>query len=243
MTNILQIEASARTSRSLSRTLACNFQKAWCAREPTANFIHRDVGRCPPAIISEDWIAAAFTPSERRTTGQKRLLQPSDEMIEEVRSADVIVIASPMYNYGMPAALKAWFDQVIRVNQTFTFDLARGDWPLEPTLAGKTLVVLSSRGEFGFEPGGVRAHMNHLDRHIETCAHYLGAADKHFIAIDYQEFGDDRHQQSMDNAHRAVEALVSQLVEPGQRSGVKLSIRPLPAATAGQSGVRAGCAR
>ncbi len=49
-----------------------------------------------------------------------------------------------MYNYGMPAALKAWFDQIIRINKTFTFDLARGDFPLEPIMSGKTLVLLTS---------------------------------------------------------------------------------------------------
>ena len=79
-----------------------------------------------------------------------------------------------MYNYGMPAALKSWFDNIIRIGKTFTFDLARGDYPLEPIMTGKTLVILSSRGEFGFEPGGVREGMNHLETHIRTCAPTLG---------------------------------------------------------------------
>jgi len=54
-----------------------------------------------------------------------------------VAGSDVIIIATPMYNYGMPAALKAWFDQVIRVNETLSLDLVRGDWPLKPVLSGK----------------------------------------------------------------------------------------------------------
>lgn len=212
MTTILQIEASARGSRSLSRALSRRFESAWRAREPGARFIHRDIGRYPPPLLTEKWIAAAFTPPEQRSAEQKETLRPSDELIAELESADVIVIASPMYNYGMPAALKAWFDQVIRVGRTFSFDLARGDWPLEPILSGKTLVVLSSRGEFDFEPGGVRCHMNHLDRHIETCAHYLGVQSKHFIAIDYQEFGDERHRQSIACAEETVDALVKRLL-------------------------------
>lgn len=56
----------------------------------------------------------------------------------------------------MPAQLKAWFDQIIRINKTFDFDLSRGDFPLHPLLFGKTLIVISSRGEFGFEKNGVR---------------------------------------------------------------------------------------
>lgn len=215
MTTILQIEASARDSHSLSRALSRRFEKEWRTREPEARFIRRDVGRHPPPLVTEEWIAAAFTPPEKRTVRQKETLHPSDELLGELEIADVIVIATPMYNYGMPAALKAWFDQVIRVGRTFSFDLARGDWPLEPTFGGKTLVVLSSRGEFGFEPGGVRAHMNHLDRHIETCAHYLGAQSKHFIAIDYQEFGDERHRQSIATAEEAVCVLARRLSEAG----------------------------
>jgi FMN-dependent NADH-azoreductase len=54
-----------------------------------------------------------------------------------------------MHNYGMPAVLKAWFDQVVRIQKSFTFDLARGDRPLEPILSGKTLVALNSCGQFG----------------------------------------------------------------------------------------------
>ncbi len=59
----------------------------------------------------------------------------SDSAIAELVAADLIVLGTPMYNYGMPSALKAWVDQVIRVGRTFSFDLARGDWPLEPLLS------------------------------------------------------------------------------------------------------------
>lgn len=121
-----------------------------------------------------------------------------------------------MYNYGMPSALKAWFDQVIRVNKTFTFDLARGDEPIETILSGKHLVILSSRGEFGFEPGGVREHRNHLDPHIRTCSKFLGVVQDHIIAIEYQEFGDERHKNSVKNAHRAVPKLVDHLIEQNE---------------------------
>lgn len=212
MTNLLFIQASARGQRSLSRGLAEHFAEAWSTREPDACIVWRDVGRNPPPFVSEQWIAAAFTPESERLPEQKEALNPSDELIAELKAADIIVIASPIYNYGMPAALKAWFDQVIRINETFSFDLSRGDWPLEPTMRGKRLVVLSSRGEFGFEPGGIRAHMNHLDTHIATCAHYLGAERPHFVSIDYQEFGDHRHQASIEAAYKEVIDLVDAVI-------------------------------
>lgn len=111
----------------------------------------------------------------------------------------------------MPASLKAWFDQVVRVNKTFSFDLKRGDYPLRPVLAGKTLVLLSSCGEFGFEPGGVRESMNHLTPHIRTLSHYLGVEDFHHIYIEYQEFTDDRHRLSIEQAYAAADRLVAEL--------------------------------
>lgn len=213
MTTLLHIDASARGDRSLSRRLSGAFVDAWKQLEPSATIITRDVGANPPAFITEEWIAAAFTPEEDRTPAQRETLRPSDELIDEVDRADVIVIGTPMYNYGMPAALKSWFDKVIRVGKTFTFDLARGDFPLAPIMSGKKLVMLSSHGEFGFGPGGVREKMNHLDTHILTCAHYLGVEESHAISISYQEFGDERHRASMADAFAAVPELVRQLAD------------------------------
>lgn len=121
----------------------------------------------------------------------------SDELISELEAADVVVIGTPMYNYGLPAMLKAWIDQVIRIGRKFSFDLTRGDWPLAPMLFGKSLVLLTSCGEFGFAPGGIRAEWNHHDSHLRTLSSYLGATYVHHIAIEYQEFGDERHARSV----------------------------------------------
>jgi FMN-dependent NADH-azoreductase len=213
VTTILRVDVSARTNRSLTRGLSQHFIDEWQKQRPSDEIVQRDIGLEPPPAVSEDWIGAAFTPEKERSKDQQATLHLSDTLIDEVVNADVILLAVPMYNYGMPSVLKAWFDKVIRVNKTFTFDLARGDEPLETILSGKQLVVLSSRGEFGFEPGGVREHRNHLDPHIRTCSKFLGIVEDHLIAIEYQEFGDDRHKQSVENAHRAVPKLVDQLIK------------------------------
>lgn len=218
MTTILQIDASARVSRSLSRQLSRRFVEAWTAERPDDRIIRRDVGANPPPAISEAWIAAVFTAEAERTDEQRALVALSDEMIAELAAADVIVLATPMYNYGMPAALKAWVDQVIRIGKTFTFDLGRGDFPLEPILGGKTLVALSSRGEFGFHPGGIRAGMNQLDPHIRTIARYLGVADIHTVTIEYQEFGGERHAASINEADAAATTLARRLARDIVRS-------------------------
>lgn len=211
MTTILRVQASARTTGSVSRKLSEAFVDAWRSAEADVAVIDRDLGRSPPPAVSEPWIAAAFTPDDQRNDEQRKLLALSDELIGELERADIIVIGTPMYNYGMPAALKAWFDQVIRINRTFTFDLARGDRPLEPILCGKCLVVLTSCGEFGFEPGGLNEGAGHLVPHIKTTSKYLGADHISHVGVEFQEFGDERHEASKEQAFHDLAALVPAL--------------------------------
>lgn len=215
MTKILHIDSSARsidnkvkTHNSISKSLAAHFIDKWLTLNNEDEVIYRDLGLNPPEFISQDWIAAVFTPDDKKTKQQKSLLTLSDTLIDEVDQADIIVISSPMYNYGMPAVLKAWFDQVVRVNKTFSFDLARGDFPLEPIMSGKTLILITSSGEFGFEVGGIREKMNHLGPHIKTLGRYLGVEKFYEIKSEYQEFGDERHTHSFNKAHNSIEALV-----------------------------------
>lgn len=214
MSKLLVVNASARRARSISRDLSRRFVEEWKAVDPMVEVIDRDVGVTAPSVVTEDWIAACFTDPAARTPEQAEVLAGSDTLIGELERADVVVIATPMYNYGLPAALKCWLDQVIRVGKTFSFDLARGDYPLEPILTGKTLVCLASKGEFGFAPGGIREHANHLEPHLRTASGYLGVSDPeafHAISVEYQEFGDARHASSRREAARATTALAKRL--------------------------------
>jgi FMN-dependent NADH-azoreductase len=218
MPTILHLDTSARTldksrssRNSISRTLADSFREQWEQKITNTKVIYRDLAKNPPNFIDEAWIAAVFTPDEHRTTEQNTLISLSDELIDEVIKADIILLSTPMYNYGMPAALKAWFDQVIRVNKTFTFDLSRGDFPLQPVLSGKTMVLITSCGEFGFHAGGIREKMNHLGPHIKVASQYLGIEKFYEIRSEYQEFGDQRHIESLNDAHAEVTNLIAQL--------------------------------
>lgn len=218
MKTILHIDTSARRTdndiqefNSISKTLAAHFMDKWMTSNTEDEIIYRDIGLNPPEYISQDWIAAVFTPDESKTDEQRALLALSDTLIDEVDQADTIVISSPMYNYGMPAALKSWFDQVVRIGKTFTFDLARGDFPIEPIMSGKKLVLISSSGEFGFEIGGIREKMNHLGPHVKTASKYLGVEEFYEIKSEYQEFADERHENSLKDAYRGIDELVTQL--------------------------------
>lgn len=212
MTHILRVDASARTTRSLSRRLGDRFINEWTLRDPDVVVTTRDVGTRPPPLISEAWIAAVF--SDGTTSEQQQITRISDELIAEVVAADFIVFTTPMYNYGMPAALKAWFDQVVRINKTFTFDLARGDRPLLPVLSGKTVVALTSWGEFGFGAGELNEGLDNLVPHLRVASKYLGMSDFRHIGIEYQEFGDHRHEASKAAATIAVSQLAARLARP-----------------------------
>lgn len=218
MTTLLHIDASVRAVKndnpahdSISKNIAKRFIDSFAQHQAIDEYIYRDVGVNPPPFITQDWIGAVFTPDDKKTTEQKQILALSDLLIAEIAGADIIVISSPMYNYGMPAQLKAWFDLIVRINKTFDFDLARGDFPLQPLLGGKTLIVITSSGEFGFEQGGIREHMSHLVPHLRTLSKYLGVSTIHEIASEYQEFTDTRHQQSLENAYSRAKELALHL--------------------------------
>lgn len=214
MPTLLRIDASAQLEeRSLTRHLTGLFTQNFLAQAPDTKVITRDVGLNPIPAIDHKFIHAAFTPSDEREPWMNERLALSDELVDEVIAADIVVLGAPMYNYGMPSALKGWIDHIARIGRTFSFDLARGDTPIEPILSGKRLVVLSSRGEFGFAPGGVRAHLNALDPALAACAHYFGVAqaDIETIAIEYQEFKDERHEASVESAEARTSNLAVKL--------------------------------
>ncbi len=218
MSTLLHIDSSVRAANnqntdhnSISKTIALQFVDIWKYNRPEDEYIYRDVGVNPPDFITQDWIGAVFTPDEKKTPAQKEILSLSDKLIAEVSAADIIVISSPMYNYGMPAQLKAWFDQIVRINKTFDFDLSRGDFPLQPLLSGKTLIIVTSCGEFGFEMGGIREGSGHLAPHLRTLSKYLGVDSMYEIVSEYQEFGDERHRASVANAIDRAEILASEL--------------------------------
>lgn len=183
------------------------------AKRPGDRLTRRDLALAPPPHIDEAFIAAAFTPPGERGTTASEALAYSDVAIAEIRAADLIIIGVPMYNYGLPSTLKAWFDHVIRVDELFSFDLTRGDWPLRPTLSGKHLVALSARGEFGFAPGGIRAGLNHVDPHLDTLSPFLGVDRRNFhaVTVEYQEFEDERFLASLEQAKLRVDSLVEEL--------------------------------
>lgn len=140
-------------------------------------------------------------------------LAQSDALIDELLAADVIVAGVPMYNFGMPAQFKAYIDNIVRVGRTFGFDRSRAGEPYWPLLAGmgKRLVILSSRGDFGYGCGQRIAHLNHVEGGVATAFGYIGITDMASVAIEYDEFADERLKASIAAAEDGIDALVDRM--------------------------------
>ncbi|UDL06207.1 FMN-dependent NADH-azoreductase [Marinobacter sp. CA1] len=221
MPRILHIDASARPGLagrdehgSHSRNLSHRFIHRWREERPNDPVSHREVGLSPPAFIDQRWIEAAFASEARRQPWMADVLAESDRLVDELVAADVLVIGSPLYNFGMPAALKAWVDQIVRVGRTVDFDPSQPEDPFTPLLADRPrqAIILSARGGEGFEPGGPLAHMNHLEPALMTVLEFIGINRIHRVAIEYQEAGGDLLAASVANANKKVDALADQLL-------------------------------
>ena len=220
MPHILHLDASARPGLagkdlhgSHSRNLSQRFVSQWLARRGQDSLTYRDIGQNPPSIIDHDWIAAAFTPEEKREPWMQDTLAESDQLVDELIAADVLVIGAPLYNFSMPAALKAWIDQIVRTGRTVAFDESNPLDPYVPMLADRPrhAVILSARGGVGFDAGGAMAHMNHLEPSLITALGFIGITQVHQIAIEGQEVGGELLAESVAQALSQVDALVVQL--------------------------------
>jgi FMN-dependent NADH-azoreductase len=141
------------------------------------------------------------------------VLAKSDELVAELVAADVIVAGVPMYNFGPPAQFKAYIDNIVRVGKTFGFDRSRAGDPYWPLLSeqGKRLVILSSRGDYGYERGERIADRNHVEASVRTAFAYIGITQSWSVAVEYDEFGDERLLASIEKAELEVDRLVSRL--------------------------------
>ncbi|MBA2780809.1 FMN-dependent NADH-azoreductase [Billgrantia kenyensis] len=237
MTRLLHLDASPRPGRagthdhgSHTRRLTHHFVSRWHSLVPDTEVVYRDIGANPPPLTSVEWIEAAFTPAENRSESMQAVLAESDTLTNEVEQADILVLGVPMYNFGPPAAFKAWIDNIVRLGRTVDFDPQYGahpHLPLEgyvPLLADRPrqAVLLSSRGAHDFDPGRPLAALNHLEPSVRTALQFIGIGGFHSIAIEHQEEGGEALAASTRSALERIDRLVEQLHR--EMAGV-----PLPA--------------
>src|SRR6202163_598880 len=176
---LLHIDSSARGG-SVTRRLTEKFADEWRANHPTGEVIRRDLSTTALPLITDDWSATQIEPS-KLSPSQRSYLSTSDALIEEVQAADIIVIGAPMYNFAIPALLKAWIDQVVRIGKK----VASGPHGPKGLLGGKKVIVITARGG-AYEKGTPGEKFDFQEPYLRHIFGFIGLTDVTFIHTENQ---------------------------------------------------------
>ena len=203
---VLHIDSSPRGVDSVSRYLTRQIVNRLKAVEPTLDVVQYDLGDRPLPHLSSDAIGA-LRRAELATAEQRELGALSDRMIDELQRADLIVIGSPMHNFGITSQLKAWFDTIIRAGKTFNY----GEQGPEGLLKDKRAIVVETRG--GVYTTGPAASFNHQEPHLKTLLGFIGISDVQFIHAEGLDMGPQSRANGLAHAVSAIEQMLDGCVE------------------------------
>ena len=189
MPNLLVVETSPRGEYSISRNLTRRFVDEWQSAHREGTVVQRDLMLTDLPFVNAPWLRAYFTPPEQHSAEMREVLRLSDELVGEVLGADHLVIATPVYNYNVPAALKAWIDHIVRKGLTLGTDGSG-------LLTGKKATVLLASGGVYTEGSPIRDR-DIATQYLRMILGVIGIADVSFIAaggakaVDLGEIGRD----------------------------------------------------
>ncbi len=169
MPSLLVIESSPRGDYSVSRQLTAKFVADWTAEHAGGTVVQRDLVKTDLPFIDLPWIAGAYTPPEQHSAEMAEALKISDELIAELMAADHLVLGTSMYNFSIPANLKAYIDHIVRIGVTFS-----------PSYEGlvkgkKATVILASGGVY--TPGAYAESHNVASSYIKQILGFIGITD------------------------------------------------------------------
>lgn len=174
MTKLLVIETSPRGKHSVSRNMTRRFMQNWLAAHPNGEVIVRDLMASRLQFVNAAWLQAYFTPAEQHSPEMANEMQLSNELVAELLAVDHIVIATPVYNYNVPAVLKAWIDHVVRKGLTLGFD-GRG------LVTGKKATVLIASGGI-YTDGSPIQNRDFATQYLRLVLGVIGIGDVTFVA-------------------------------------------------------------
>jgi FMN-dependent NADH-azoreductase len=191
---ILLVDASVMGERSVTRKLTAQIIASLKAHHPDSTVITRDLGKSPLPHIDGLTIAGMYAAPDERNEALQQALKASDEAIEELQKADVIVIGAPMYNFGIPSSLKAWIDHVVRRGLTFRI----GPSGYEGLINGKKVIVASARG--GIYSTGPNAAMDYQESYLKAVLGFLGLKDISFVRAEGVAMGEEASKKAFQSA-------------------------------------------
>ena len=178
MKNILLIQSSPRGNASLSQKVAQAVVNDLRSGHSHIKVVVRDLAQNPPPHVGLDFIAGGFAPPEKRTPEQAKAIAVSDTLIDELFGADVIVIAAPMHNFGLPSTLKAWIDHIVRAGRTFSYG-ANGP---EGLVKGKRAILVLARG--GVYSNGPAKSFDFQEPYLRTVLGFIGVTDVSVVHVE-----------------------------------------------------------
>lgn len=198
MSTLLQINASLAGANGLSSRLADRFVADWKAQHPEGHVIARDLSTDPVPHLTAERFQAFLSPADARTAEQRVFSDYSDALIEELKAADTIVFAVPMYNFSVPSTLRAYFDHIARAGVTFRYG-ANG---AEGLLKGKQAYVFITRG--GFYADAADTQTPYLKQFLG----FIGITDVKFVFAEGLGMGEETREKSINAAHDAIVELL-----------------------------------
>lgn len=202
MPTLLQIKSSLFAENSQSSRLSDQFVAAWRAANPSGKVIVRDLAANAVPHLTGERFGAFLAKPEDRTPEQQVVVNYSDALIDELRNADVVAIGLPMYNFGIPSTLKAYFDHIARSGVTFQYT-ANGPQGL---LTGKKVLVFAARGG-----AYVGTPMDTQTGYVRDFLRFIGMSDVEFVYAEGLAMGEESKQASIANAEKAIRVLAEPL--------------------------------
>ena len=198
MKTLLQIRSSIFSEGGQSSLLADRFVAEWLERNPGSKVIVRDLARDPVPHLNAARFGAFLSKPGERTPEQQEVVAYSDGLIAELKQADVVVLGLPMYNFGIPSTLKAYFDHVARSGVTFSYS-AKGPVGL---LTGKEVYVFAARG--GLYAGTPR---DTETPYVRDFLSFLGMDNIRFVYAEGLAISPASKEESLASAHAAIARL------------------------------------
>ena len=205
MSQILLITSSPRSATSYSSRVARSLAEKLAAGEAHPRITVRDLTGAPIPHIDDTFAEARNLPPGSLTAEQRAALRLSDSLLAELLRADVIIIAAGMINFGIPSALKAYIDHIVRPGVTFKYS-ERGPQGL---VKGKKVYLVMARGGI-YSDGPMRA-FNFQDTYLKAALGFIGLTDIEVIAIEGVAFGPEATEKAMAIASAKVAALADAL--------------------------------
>jgi len=189
--NILYVTSSPRGSASYSNRVAANVLDELTAPNPGTTVTLRDLAREPLPHIGDDFVAATRGPNGPQTDAQRALLARSDELVDELFAADVIVIAAPMINFTIPTNLKAWIDYVARAGRTFRYS-EKGP---EGLVKGKQVIIVAARG--GVYSAGPGSALDFQLPYLKSVLAFLGMTEVEVLEVEGTAYGPEAAEKAV----------------------------------------------